>query len=154
MDTNTIIQLIIALTNLIFVILTLISVLLVYQTIQENKKINQRVIFNEVVKQEREVRIKLSEYREEIHRRTEKNKKEKDWIEITLDYDTLLFNYYEYLSSCIYQKIVDEKEIKLYFLDLLRAVKRRFDKSILFERKYAEKEQYKGLRWLFKKWKI
>jgi hypothetical protein len=154
MDSNVIIQIVIASTNLIFVILTLISVILVYYTIKENKKINQRIIFNEIVKQEREVRIKLSEYREEIHKRIENNKQEKDWINITLDYDTLLFNYYEYLAACIFQEIVNESEIRRYFIDLVKAVKKRFEVSILFKGEYAQKDQYKGLQWLFKKWNL
>ncbi|MBS3075228.1 hypothetical protein J4429_02090 [Candidatus Pacearchaeota archaeon] len=62
MDTNIIIAIIQSLTAIII----LISVFLIYKTIKSNEILNQRIIFNEVVKQERELRIKLNEYREII----------------------------------------------------------------------------------------
>ena len=75
-------------------------------------------------------------------------------MEITLDYDTLLFNYYEYLAICIYKNLIDEKESKLYFRELLKDVLDRFQHSILFKENYAEKNQYGALQWLFKKGRI
>ena len=152
MDTSLMIQLIIAGINLLFVILTLISVILIYKTMKVNQNLNRKVIFNEVVKQERELRVKLTEYRKEIHNRIKKGDKKEDLMEVSLDYDTLLFNYYEYLAVCIYKGLVNEDEIKLYFKDLLKEVKEKFDHSILFEEGYSEREQYRGLIWLFKKW--
>ena len=35
-----------------------------------------------------------------------------------------------------------------------RDVKDMFESSILFEKKYAKKSQYKGLLWLLREWKI
>ena len=150
MDINLILVLIQSLTSII----ALVSILILYRTIKSNEDINQRTIFNEVVKQERELRIKLSEYREEIHKRQKKSKDKENFIEITLDYDTLLFNYYEYLAICVNQRLINEKETKLYFKDLLIEVKDRFENSLLFKERYAEKSQYKVLQWLFKKWEV
>ena len=132
----------------------LISVILIYITIRNNKNLNQKIIFNEIVKQERELRIKLNEYRKEIHIRMSKSKKKEDWTDITLDYDTLLFNYYEFLAICLYKKLINEREAQLYFKESVKAVRDLFDSSILFEEGYANREQYKGIQWLFKKWKI
>jgi len=154
MDTNIIIQLVIAFINLMFIILTLISVILIYKTMKSNEDLNKKSIFNEIVKQERELRIKLNEYREEIHNQMRLKKDPGDWIEISLDYDTLLFNYYEYLGICVHEKLINEKEVKKYFLDLLKEVNERFQSSTLFRKKYAKKEQYKALQWLFKKWNL
>ena len=83
-----------------------------------------------------------------------KNKNKDNYIEITLDYDTLLFNYYEYLAICLYQCLINENETKRYFNELLKAVKEKFDASILFKEGFAKREQYPGLQWLFKKWKV
>ena len=151
MDINTIIQLVIVIIQSIVAIITLISVILIYKTIKSNESLNQKIILNEVVKQERELRIKLSEYRIEINKRINSKK---DFSEISLNYDTLLFNYYEYLAICLYKKIIHEKETQLYFEERLKYVKEIFDSSILFKKDYAQKEQYKGLNWLFKHWKI
>lgn len=135
-------------------IITLTSVIILYIAILNNKKLNKNILLNEIVKQERELRMKLSEYREEIHRRLDKNKKQEDYIEITFDYDTLLFNYYEYVSICIYKKLIEESDAKLYFNTLLASVRDKFEYSLLFEEGLAKREEYPGIRWLFKKWKI
>lgn len=65
-----------------------------------------------------------------------------------------MFNYYEYLAICLYKRLINEKDAKLYFKDLLCYVKEAFDSSILFEEKYANRNQYKGIQWLFKQWNI
>lgn len=148
MDTDSIYLIII---QFVTVMITLTSVIILYKTIQNSKNLNQNNLFNELVKQERELRIKLSEYRIEIDKRLDKNKK---FEEITLNYDTLLFNYYEYLAICVYRKLINEKETKLYFKNLLKDVRQMFEDSILFEEGYAKKEDYHGLRWLFNQWKI
>lgn len=67
------INIILVIVQLITVIATLISAFLLYQTIKSNNILNQNNIFNEVVKQERKLRIKLEEYRKEIAKRR-KNK--------------------------------------------------------------------------------
>jgi len=58
------------------------------------------------------------------------------------------------LAICLYQKLINEKEAKLYFKILLKEVKELFESSLLFEEEYAKKEDYKALNWLFKKWNI
>jgi len=98
------------------------------------------------VRQERELRIKLSEYKDEML--TKNNRK------LSLDYDTLLFNYYEYLAICLYKKIINENIAKLYFRNLLISVKSLFENSILFKGNYSKKEDYLGILWLFRHWKI
>ena len=142
------INVLIILMQLITAIITLASVILIYLTIKNNINLNQNNLFNELVKQERELRIKLSEYKREINKRIDKNE---DFTEITLDYDTLVLNYYEYLSICLYQNLISEKYSKLYFGDLLFYVKDIFESSELFKKDYAKKNQYKGIQWLFKK---
>ncbi len=144
MDINLLVQQVIAL-------IMLASVILIYRTIKSNEKLNQNLLFNEAVKQERELRIKLQEYREEIHSRIDESLEPK---EITLDYDSLLFNYYEYLAICVYKQIIDGNDAAKYFKESLKSVRQQFDDSILFREGYAEKSQYPGLRWLFEHWKI
>ncbi len=139
MDINFLIQSLIA-------IIMFISVVLIYLTLRNNRDLNQKILFNEVVRQERELRIKLSEYKEKMQ--TKNNKK------LSLDYDTLLFNYYEYLSICLYKKLINENVAKLYFKNLLVSVKSLFDNSILFKENYSKKEDYKGILWLFRYWEI
>ena len=73
------------------IIISLISALFIFLTIISNKRLNQRLLFNETVKQERELRILLNEYRKDID--YEKIKTEEDKIRV-LEYETLLFNYY------------------------------------------------------------
>jgi hypothetical protein len=142
---------VILIVQFIIAIVTLSSVIILYLTIKSNKQLNQNIIFNEVVKQERELRIKLSEYREEIDKRLEKSK---EFKELSLDYNTILFNYYEYLAICLYKKLIGDKEAKLYFYAMVKNVKDLFDSSILFEENYAKKEDYPGIQWLFRKWDI
>lgn len=74
--------------------------------------------------------------------------------EITLDYDTLLFNYYEYLAVCVNNSLSVENVMKKYFKQLLIFVNERFGNSILFEEQFAKREEYPGIQWLFKRWKI
>lgn len=145
------INIFIIIIQFITVFITLVYVILISKTITTHKNINQKILFNEIIKQERELRIKLNEYREEIQMRRENSK---NFSEIGLDYDTLLFNYYEYLALCIHQKFINEKETKLYFKESLKGVKEMFELSLLFEKGYAKKEQYPGIRWLFKTWEI
>jgi len=142
---------IIIIVQSITAIIMLISVILIYKTIKTNKDINQKILFNEIVKQERELRIKLNEYREEIQVRKANFK---DFSEIGLNYDTLLFNYYEYLALCIRQRFINENEARLYFEESLKGMKEIFELSLLFKEGYAKKEQYPGILWLFKKWQI
>jgi len=151
MDINLAIQSVSTTIQLLATLITLISVILIYKTMKTHQKLNQRTLFNEVVKQERELRIKLLEYRNKINKIGIK-KKEKE--ETKLDYDTLLFNYYEFLAICLHRRLINEIEAKLFFKESLISVKELFESSLLFKEEYAKKEQYKGLQWLFKKWNI
>jgi len=130
------------------VLITLISVIFIYKTIKSNETLNQRILFSNITKEERESRIKLNEYRDKI------NSEEKGFEEIVFDYDTLLFNYYEYVAICISKKLIKESDAKLYFKTLLKSVKERFDSSLMFKENYAKQEEYPGIQWLFKKWKV
>ena len=80
---------------------------------------------------------------------------DEDFESTALDYDTLLFNYYEYLAVCIHQNLLNEKNVRLYFKNLLVSVKEHFyEGSFLFKEGYVARKDYSGLRWLFKKWDI
>jgi len=147
MDISTIILII----QVITLIVTSIYVILVYKTIKSNQDINRKRIFNEIVKQERDLRIKLLEYNETIGDEEKSKTKRK---EAKLNYDTLLFNYYEYLSVCLFKEMVNEDEIKLFFEEYVKSVKELFESSLLFKEKYATKEQYRGIQWLFGKWDL
>jgi len=144
MDINAFILTIGIIVQSIIALIALITVAIIY-------KLNQRIIFNEVVKQERELRIQLNKYRKEIHK---KKNHDKDFEESALDHDTLLFNYYEYLAICLYKNMINEIETKLYFKQRLIYVKERFDSSLMFKKDYVKKEEYGVLNWLFKKWNI
>ncbi len=145
------ISFLILIIQVIAVIITIIYVILVYRTMKNYQRLNQKIIFNEVVKQERELKIKLLEYRDIIN--NEKlNKKKRN--ETKLDYDTLLFNFYEFLAICLFKNLINDSEAKLFFRESLKSVGEIFQSSLLFSKKYAEKEQYKGIQWLFKEWEI
>ncbi len=145
------INIILVIIQSIMVITTIIYVILISKTITSNKRLNQQNIFNEIVRQERELKIKLWEYREIINNeKTNKKKRE----ETKLNYDTILFNYYEFLAICLYNKLINEKETKLFFKTPLVSVRELFEKSLLFKKNYAKKEQYKVVQWLFKRWNI
>jgi len=144
MDFNIFILIVSIIIQSIIAIIALITVMIIY-------KLNQRIIFNEVVKQERELRIKLSEYRKEIHK---KQNQSQEFKELVLDHNTLLFNYYEYLAICLYKNLINKNETKLYFKQRLIYVKDEFDSSLMFKENYAKKEEYKVLNWLFKNWKL
>jgi len=45
-------------------------------------------------------------------------------------------------------------ETKLFFKTPLVSVRELFEKSLLFKKNYAKKEQYKVVQWLFKRWNI
>jgi len=61
------INIILALVQSLALILTIATIYTLYKTIKSNQNLNQRILFNEVIKQERELRIKLLEYREKIN---------------------------------------------------------------------------------------
>tara|TARA_Y100000034_G_C6802517_1_gene360087 strand:+ start:227 stop:577 length:351 start_codon:yes stop_codon:yes gene_type:complete len=112
------------------VLIQVVIALIAFSSLMVIRSINKRIIFNEIVKQERELRIKLNEYREEISRRRDKNL---DFQEIALDYDTLLFNYYEYLAISVYKRLINNRIAELYFRTSLVYVKDQFESSVLFE---------------------
>ena len=147
MDISIIIQLVIAGIMLASTVLILITILF-------NRKTNQNLTFVEVVKNERELRIKLNEYKIKM---VGKNGTE-EWEELALNYDGLLFDYYEFIALCIYEKLINENNSKIYFKRLLISVKDHFNDSILFREQFKDGfikiEQYPVLQWLFKKWNI
>jgi len=145
------IDLVLIIIQTIAVITTLISVILIYKTIKSNERLNQRILFSNITKEERELKIKLQEYQKEFNDKRI-TKKEKEII--LFNRESLLFNYYEYLAICLYKNLINESETKLYFRDILNGIKRDFDNSSLFEKGVAQKEEYKGIQWLFRKWKI
>lgn len=130
--------------------IALITVIVLTVTIQNNKKLNEINVFNEIIKQERELRVKLNEYRKDIDNC---NKPEQE-INIKLDHDTLLFNFYEYLAICIKKKLIKETNAKIYFKILIKNLKKHFKNSQLFKTEVVTKRQYPGILWLFKYWKI
>jgi len=135
----------------IAVITALISVILIYKTIKSNEKLNQKILFSNITKEEREIRIKLQEYREKFHQPN--ISKEEENI-ILFNRESLLFNYYEYLAICLNKQLINENETKLYFKEILKGIKRDFENSLLFKKKIAKKEEYPGIQWLFKHWNI
>ena len=109
---------------------------------------NQRILFSNVTREERELKIKLQKYGEEI----ESPKISEDRREmLTFAYDTLLFNYYEFVAICIYKKMINENDGRLYFRDLVVSVKKVFDSSDLFSKEISNKKEYCGILWLFKR---
>ncbi|MBU2639927.1 MAG: hypothetical protein KKG75_04455 [Nanoarchaeota archaeon] len=137
--------------SILTTLIALFSAVLLYKTIKSNQDLNKKILFSNITKEERELRLKLEKYRERI----DNKKLTKHEREIAaLNYDTMLFNYYEYLAISLYKGLVNESETKLYFKELLISVKDYFDSSILFEENYAQKKEYKALQWLFKRWKI
>ena len=136
---------------LVQIIATILYIILIYITIKSNQRLNKQNIFTEIVKQERQLKIKLLEYRDIINNKKLNVVKREG---TKLDYDTLLFNYYEFLAICLYNKFINEREAKLFFKSPLISVKEMFDNSLLFTADYADESQYPFIRWLFKKWDI
>ncbi len=135
----------------IAVLITLVSVILIYKTIKSNERLNQRILFCDITKEEREIRVKLQEYQKEYNKK-KLTQKEKEIV--LFNRESLLFNYYEYLAICLYKNLINESETKLYFKEILRGIKQEFDNSLLFKRGIAKKQEYLGVQWLFKKWNI
>ena len=124
----------------------LFSVILIYKTIKSNERLNQKILFTNITKEERELKIKLNEYRDII--------KKTNSEEAIFDYDSLLFNYYEYLAICVRKELIDEFDAKLYFKTILSSVKDRFENSLLFKENLVKKDEYLGIQWLFKRWNV
>jgi len=135
----------------IAVIITLISVILIYKTIKSNERLNQRILFSNITKEERELRSRLLDYNLKIENKMISNKEKRVFI---LAHDTALFNYYEYVAICICKNMIKENDAELYFKVLLRNVKDYFDSSMLFEKGGVTMDEYPGIQWLFKKWKV
>lgn len=129
----------------------LISVVLIYKTMRSNEKLNRGILFSEVSKEERELKIKLQEY---TVRLDDGNITDKEKDTIIFAYETLLFNYYEYLAICLYKHLIDEDASRLYFKDLLVSVKKVFKSSQLFKKELVKVEEYPGIQWLFKHWRV
>jgi|TARA_B100001971_G_C18026302_1_gene450177 hypothetical protein len=110
----------------IIAIIALITAIIIY-------RLNQRIIFNEIVKQEKELRIILFDYKQKIEDK-KLPKKEREFL--ALNHDTVLFNYYEYLAISVYKKLVNESETILYFKGLLKDIKELFGSSILSSEGY------------------
>ena len=53
------INLVLIIIQTITVITTLISVTLIYKTIKSNERLNQRILFERITKEERELRVKF-----------------------------------------------------------------------------------------------
>ena len=72
-----------------YVLVAFISSIILFLTIKSNKELNKNNLFNELVKQEREVRIRLNEYQEKIDESKNKNELNRLWN----DHDNLVFNF-------------------------------------------------------------
>ena len=145
------IDIILLTVSIVSLIVTIVYVSLIYFTLRTNKEINKKILFNAIVNQERMNGANINEYRDVIH---SENSSDAQKENAKGDYDTFLFNFYEYLALCVSQKFVDEKVAMVFFREYLKSVKELFDKSVLFKGGYAEAEQYKGLLWLFKRWNV
>lgn len=146
-----VIEVYVLLIQSLIAIITLISVILIYKTIKSNERLNQMILFDRITKEERELRIRFQEYRE---RAENKKLTQSERERIIFNYETLLFNYYEYVAISLFKSLIKEEEANLYFRDLLISVKELFETSLLFEKKVANKEEYPGMQWLFRKWSV
>jgi len=54
----------------------------------------------------------------------------------------------------LHNKLINEKESKLFFKTPLISVKELFENSLLFKKRYAKNEQYPAIQWLFKHWNM
>ena len=81
--------------SITIVIIQLATVFVLYLTIKSNINLNKKNILNELVRQERELRIKLSEYRGNINR----NKSEK---KILLKLNWIMIHYYLIIMNTLH----------------------------------------------------
>ena len=114
----------------VLVVVTVVNVFLVYITIKSNESTNKNNLFDRVVAQERNLRIQLNKYRDIIHDDIFSERKINN---ARGDYDTLLFNYYEYFALCILKEFINEDYAKIFFRSHLSSVWDLFDGSILFK---------------------
>ena len=133
--------------SVIYSIIALISVLILFFTLRMNKRVSENSLFNELVKQERELRINLNSI---AWRMREEPKNES----LKYAYETLVFNFYEYIAICVYTKIVRNNVTRRFFFNLLVSTKELFDESLLFKDGLAKKKHYSALLWLFFYWGI
>jgi len=73
--------------QLLTALITTITALLIYKTIKSNERLNQRILFGNITKEERELKIKLQEYNEKIDNKRIIKKEKQSLI---YSYETLL----------------------------------------------------------------
>lgn len=140
-DASDLIQIIIAL-------ISLTSVILIYLIFKKTRELEQQKLFSNLVNQEKNLRISLWD----LDSTRFQNLSDEEIVNMDFQYDTLLFNFYEYLAIIIYKKIILEKDLLPYFERFLFDVYLNFKESILFEGgERKPEEEYKYLIWLFKK---
>jgi len=141
-DASNIIQIVIAL-------ISLTSVILILFIFKRNRELEQQKLFHDLVDQERDLRLILWE----INSARFKDLSDEEIIQMDFEYDSLLFNFYEYLALVIYSKIIPEKYVLAYFERFLFDVYLNFKESILFEEgtKIQPEKGYKHLIWLFRR---
>jgi len=137
------------LVNIFTALIFTISVIFLWLTLRNEKLRNKNDIFTKAVAEEQNLRVKLNEYDERI--RKTKNKKERDFL--WNDRDTLLFNFFEYVSILILSNSVNEKQFRAYFRRFLANVFKIFyDSKGLLKKGYIEELDYPYLLKIFKKW--
>lgn len=129
-----------------------ISVIIVYLTFRDNRRFHVQKMLNEIVSEERKLKIKLNEYQEKLRKiKSSSFEKENLWNE----HDTLLFNFYEYVSLLVLSGFLPFKETNKYFRRIFVDVYASFvSNKTFFGRDGIERDDYPNLLRLFKAWKI
>ncbi len=138
--------------EIITAIIFFISIIFILLTFRSNRKFHRQRLLNNIVSEERKLKIKLNEYQEKIEKTKSKKAKDTLWN----DSDTLLFGFYEYFAMLIIKNIINEKDIRSYFkIPLVYVFDSFYNKEGIFDRSLdADRKDYFYLRHLFLKWKI
>ncbi|MDA3836249.1 MAG: hypothetical protein PF542_01365 [Nanoarchaeota archaeon] len=128
-----------------------ISVLIVYMTFRNNERFHRQKMLNEIVSEERRLKIKLNEYQEKIRKASSPKEVTNFWNE----HDTLLFNFYEYVSLLILNDSLPLIVTRDYFRRIFVDVYASFSsKETFFGQDDIERKDYSNLIKLFMLWDI
>ena len=126
-------------------LLTGVSIFLSHKAIKSNQLIEQNNLFCELYKEERYISDRIREYNKSFN----KAKKGEEKIEVIIQSDKILFDFYEYVALLIQQKAIDTIMFVEYFNLRIKDAYDLFMESLLFENSGDRFFNYRNLSLLF-----
>lgn len=137
--------------DILSLIVFISSVVIAYFILKNNRLFHKQKMLNDLVSNERDLRIRLNEYQDKIELSKNSVEKTRLWN----DHDNLVFNFYEYLAIMVFGNYLIEKDSRIYFRRLLVDVYRAFvDDKGFFVSADVSRRDYGNLMRLFKRWRI